>query len=100
NNLLGVVIGNLDLMRGVRPDDAQLAELSADALDAALRGAELTRRLLAFARRQPLNPERINVNQLVGETAKLLKRVLGEAVEIALELEPEIWPVIVDPAQL
>jgi signal transduction histidine kinase len=100
NNLLGVVIGNLDLMQPMIEPLENGAALRDDALDAALRGAELTRRLLAFARRQPLNPERIDVNQLVGETAKLLQRVLGEAVEIALELEPEIWPVVVDPAQL
>ena len=54
NNLLAIIIGNLDLLREIRQDDAVTDELVRDALDAALRGADLTRRLLAFARRQPL----------------------------------------------
>jgi signal transduction histidine kinase len=100
NNLLAVVIGNLDTLQEARKDDPELNELAGEALEAALRGADLTRRLLAFARRQPLQPEQINVNAFVQEISKLLTRVLGDQIEVMLDLAPDIWPVIADPAQL
>jgi PAS domain S-box-containing protein len=65
NNVLGVIIGNIDLLRDLRTDDADVDELTREALDAAFRGADLTRRLLAFARQQPLRPQRIDLNELV-----------------------------------
>ncbi len=95
NNLLAVIIANLD-----RKDDAQVVEFAGEAAEAAVRGADLTRQLLAFARRQPLRPERIDLNGLVSGITKLLFRTLGEQIEITLELAPEIWPVAADPAQL
>jgi PAS domain S-box-containing protein len=100
NNLLGVIIGNLDLLRGLRWEDDELIELSGDALDAALGGADLTRRLLAFARRQPLQPQRIDLKVLVSGTVKLLRRVLGEDISIALDLAADTGAVLADPAQL
>ena len=100
NNLLGVIIGNLDVLRATRKGDAEVEELGGEALDAALRGADLTRRLLAFARRQPLQPELIDVNEHVGAITKLLARTLGERVELVVETAPGIWPVLADPAQL
>jgi len=100
NNLLGVIIGNLDVMRDLTKGNAEIDELVGDALDAALRGAELTRRLLAFARRQPLSPARIDVNALVDGITKLLARTLGEAVVVSVKLSPDLWPVVADPAQL
>jgi PAS domain S-box-containing protein len=100
NNLLGIIIGNLDLLREARPDDDEIADLSGEALDAAMRGADLTRRLLAFARRQPLQNERIDVNRLVTDTVQLLRRVLGEHVEISLRFSQGVCPVVADPAQL
>ena len=100
NNLLGVIIGNIDLLRSLRPDDVELDELTLDALNAALGGAELTRRLLAFARRQPLQPQRIELTALVGGTVKLLRRVIGDNIEISLKLAKDTGPVMADPAQL
>ncbi len=100
NNLLGIVIANLDLLRELKGDDPDVGELSKEALDASLRGAELTRRLLAFARQQPLQPRRIDVNELVGGITKLLGRTVGEDVEISLDLAPNVYSTIVDPAQL
>jgi signal transduction histidine kinase/ActR/RegA family two-component response regulator len=100
NNHLGIIIGNLDLLgegAGQNPDDKELID---DALAAAFSGADLTRRLLAFARRQPLRPERIDANQRVGEIAKLLRRTLGERVEIMLNFDASIRAVSADPAQL
>ena len=100
NNLLGVIIGNLDVLRGLKKADEDVVELAGEALDAALRGADLTRRLLAFARRQPLRPERTEVNELVEGITTLLRRTLGEHIEVTMELAPELWPAVADPAQL
>jgi PAS domain S-box-containing protein len=100
NNLLGIVILNLDLLSEARGSDPEIAELSHEAMDAALRGAELIRRLLAFARRQPLRATQTDVNALVTEITRLLARTLGEDISIDLELQPEVWPTVVDPAQL
>jgi PAS domain S-box-containing protein len=99
NNLLCVVVGNLDLLRD-RLDTGPDAEILREALDAALRGADLTRRLLAFARRQPLQPRKLELNTVVSGTAKLLSRTLGEMVEVRLTLAGDIGAVLADPAQL
>jgi PAS domain S-box-containing protein len=100
NNLLLVVMGNLEMLLGDKPDDAETQEFAGEALKAAQRGAALNRSLLAFARQQPLRPQRVDVNALVGDITKLLSRMLGERIEFGLEIAPEIWPVVVDPAQL
>ncbi|HEX3860296.1 MAG TPA: PAS domain S-box protein [Stellaceae bacterium] len=100
NNLLGIIIANIEFLREIKGDDADVAELTQEALDAALRGAELTRRLLAFARQQPLQPRRIDVNELVLGITRLIRRTLGENIEIALELATETWRTVIDPAQL
>jgi two-component system CheB/CheR fusion protein len=100
NNMLGVIIGNIDLLRDLRGDDPDIEELTHEALDAAFRGADLTRRLLAFARQQPLRPQHVDVNELVSGITRLLRRTIGEDIEISLDLTAELWPVVVDPAQL
>jgi signal transduction histidine kinase len=98
NNLLGIIIGNLDLARG--QVEGEIEELVSDAHEAAWRGADLTRRLLAFARRQPLHPEPIKVNDLIANTVRLLRPLLGETIEISLQLADGLWPATADPAQL
>ncbi|MEJ0097136.1 MAG: ATP-binding protein [Bauldia sp.] len=100
NNLLAVVIGNLDILCGRREQDPDVQELAREALDAAVHGADLTRRLLAFARRQPLQPQQVDPNELITGTVKLLRRMLDAGIEIPLALAPEVWSVVVDPAQL
>jgi two-component system CheB/CheR fusion protein len=100
NNMLGVIIGNIDLLRDLKGEDPDIDELTREALDAAFRGADLTRRLLAFARQQPLRPQHVDVNELVSGITRLLRRTIGEDVEISLDLAAELWPVVVDPAQL
>ena len=100
NNVLGVIIGNLDLLGRRTKSDPLSEELRDEAAQAALRGADLTRRLLAFARRQPLRPETTSVNELIDGLAKLLRRMLGESVALTLHLDPKVWSVVVDPAQL
>jgi len=100
NNLLAIIIGNLDLLRdqvGGNPDALEAVE---EALGASLRGADLNRRLLAFARRQPLQPRNIDLNELVAGMTKLLERTLGEHIDIVLSTAEGLWPLVVDPTQL
>jgi signal transduction histidine kinase/ActR/RegA family two-component response regulator len=98
NNHLGIIMGNLDLL--AEDISADQRELVDDALSAASNGAELTRRLLAFARRQPLRPQRIDANRLIGEITRLLRRTLGEQIELRLNLDPSVPAVLADPSQL
>jgi PAS domain S-box-containing protein len=100
NNLLGVIIGNIELARPLLPRNDAACELFEDAFEAALRGAELTRRLLAFGRRQPLQPQRVALNELVTGMAKLLRRTLGEDIDIRLDLAGDLWFALADPGQV
>jgi signal transduction histidine kinase len=100
NNILAIIVGNLDILHDLPARTLQEKELVQDALEAALRGSELIRRLLAFARRQPLRPDRIDVNALVGGISRLLARTLGENVEIELDLDLAIPTILADPVQL
>ena len=100
NNLLGVVVGNLDLLQERLEGDAESAELLDEALGAALRGADVTRQLLAFSRRQPLQPKIVGPNETITRMSKLLSRAIGEQIEVRLNLPDGIWPVHIDPAQL
>jgi PAS domain S-box-containing protein len=100
NNYLGVIIGNLDLLREITTSDPDRTMLIDAALSGAARGAELTQSLLAFARRQPLDPVTTDLNQRVGVIAELLKRTLGEGVRIATKLSVDLWPVKIDGARL
>jgi PAS domain S-box-containing protein len=100
NNLLAIVIGNLDLLRGSVEDDTDANEILDEALQASLQGAELNRRLLAFARRQPLQPKHVNLSELIADTVKLLSRTLGAQVTINVAMEPDLWPLLIDPVQL
>ncbi len=100
NNLLGIIIGNLDSLHGDIANNTANYDMVRDALDAALRGADLTSRLLAFARRQPLSPEAIGLNVLVDRSLSLLNRTLGEHIQVDVEFAVDIWPALVDPVQL
>jgi nitrogen-specific signal transduction histidine kinase/CheY-like chemotaxis protein len=100
NNLLTTVIGNLDL-QGDQIHDNEPARTFADAATrAALRGADLTQRLLAFSRNQPLNPRSINVNQLMSNATELLRRTLGEDIEVETVLGGGLWNAMMDQALL
>jgi PAS domain S-box-containing protein len=100
NNLLTVIIGNLDMLAEWPGADARARETAEIALRAADRGADLVRSLLAFSRKQPLQPRVVNLNEIVLETDHLLRRTLGEQVELETSPERKIWLTMVDPAQL
>lgn len=100
NNLLAVVVGNLDLLEAKLTGDPDAQELADTALQAGLRGAELTRQLLAFSRQQSLEPKVFDLNGLVRGTTQLLRRTLGERIVIQLQLAEGLWLGIADPAQV
>ena len=100
NNLLTVVIGSLDLLQDRLERGSQVARFAETALKASLRGANLTRQLLAFARRQTLDPKTVNFNDRVTGIIDILQRTLGEEIEIKTSLAPDLWAAFVDPAQL
>ncbi|ALS99614.1 hybrid sensor histidine kinase/response regulator [Lacimicrobium alkaliphilum] len=100
NNLLTVILGNSELlMEQVDKDDPRHA-LAAVNVTAAERGAELTNRLLAFARRQALQPRVINLNDLIAGMEGLLRRSLKENIDIQFVYFNPLWPVEVDPGQM
>jgi PAS domain S-box-containing protein len=99
NNLLTAVIGNLELLAH-RPAGETERKLVESAMRAALRGAKLTQQLLAFSRRQQLQPRPIDVNELVSGMGDLLARTIGSTIEIRTALQDGLWPAVADPNQL
>ncbi len=100
NNLLGIILGNLQLLDEIIAEPGEAKELITDALWSAARGGDLTHRLLAFARRQRLNPKVTDVNAVVSEMTELLRRTLGERIEIEENLANDLWPSMIDRGQL
>jgi PAS domain S-box-containing protein len=100
NNLLTVIAGNAELLAEQLAPQPKLSGLAGMVVQAAERGAKLTRHLLAFARKQPLQPRAVDVNELVASMAPLLQRTLGAHVEIVLAPADGLWSALVDPSQL
>jgi signal transduction histidine kinase/FixJ family two-component response regulator len=100
NNLLSIIIGSLDLMEPMAADNPRLQRAVNMAQRAADRGARLTEQLLAFARRQVLRPQIIELNEIIGEYQGLLRRAVGEAVELRTELSHEPCYCHIDPVHL
>jgi PAS domain S-box-containing protein len=100
NNLLAAILGNLDLLRKRLPDDAKFRRLLDGAIHGAERGASLTSRLLAFARRQELKPKAVDVAALTSGMTELLERSLGSAIQIETRIPADLPAVHVDVNQL
>ena len=100
NNLLTVILGNAELLTEQLTENQRLRALAELTQKAAERGAELTNHLLAFARRQTLAPRVVDVNRLTAGLDAMLRRTLGEAIEIELVRGAGLWPAMVDAAQL
>jgi PAS domain S-box-containing protein len=100
NNLLTVIMGNADLLIEESGDDARMRVVAEMIQAAAGRGADLTHRLLAFSRRQPLAPRVVDVNQLVIGLEGLLRRTLHEDIEVEMVRGAGLWRAVVDQAQL
>lgn len=100
NNLLTVIIGNLQLVEKALGDNEKAAKRAREAIDAATKGSELTRQLLAFARRQPLAPQEIEVNELIENMGSMLSRSIGGSIELKVDLMDGAPVIKADPTQL
>jgi PAS domain S-box-containing protein len=100
NNLLMAVLGNLSLLRKRLTPDPRTTRLIEGAIQGAERGAALTKRMLAFARRQELKPQAVEAERLVQGMTDLLRQSLGPAVEVVLDFPPGLPPLRIDPNQL
>ena len=104
NNLLMIIMGNLDRIRheteALGASAANVQRSIANAMRGAQRGAALTQRLLAFSRRQPLNPKVLDLNKYLSGVGDFLQRALGETIEIEVIGAPRLWPIEVDIPQL
>ena len=99
NNLLTVISGNLEMIEN-QIDDDKLRELLREAQDATTDGAKLTEQLLAFGRRQPLNPKLTDVGKLIADFSDLLRRTLGETIELRTVVKGASKQALVDASQL
>ncbi|MCK0530976.1 hybrid sensor histidine kinase/response regulator [Sphingobium agri] len=100
NNLLQVVTGNLELLQRGLNDNERMRRAADNAMAGAERAAMLTQQLLAFSRRQPLAPERVDPNRLVSRMSDLLNRTLGERIEVETIQAARAWPIEVDLNQM
>jgi len=100
NNILTVIVGTIEILSEALTDRPHLAAIAKLIDEAAARGADLTQGLLAFARRQPLQPREVDVNALIIDSARLLRPTLGEQIEIDSMLADDVTHALVDPSQL
>jgi signal transduction histidine kinase len=101
NNMLAVVVGGIDLaQRRLNGPRREVLSHLQNAMEGATRAAALTRRLLSFARSEPLLPERIDSKDLIGGMSDLLDRTIGERIKIDVKVARDTWPTYVDPHQL
>lgn len=100
NNMLSVILGHTELILEQLPQDSSLREDLHEILEASKRSTELTRQLLAFARKQKRAPEIIDVNSLISNMTRMLIRLIGEDVSINWLPRDDLWQVKMDPSQL
>ena len=100
NNLLTVILGNAEHLADSLAGNKELHRIAGDIATAAERGSDLTRSLLAFARKQPLRPRDLDIAGKILDMQALLRRTLGGHIECTFALEPDLWMTSVDPGQL
>jgi PAS domain S-box-containing protein len=100
NNILTVITGSIDLLVDDLADKPKLAAIAMMIGEASTRAANLTGQLLAFARKQALQPHDTDINRLIVDTTSLLRPTLGEEIEISSALEEGCWHAMIDPSQL
>ena len=100
NNLLTVVLGNAELLSAQLAEESLERELAQTIFEAATRGASMTQRLLAFARKQALSPQPVDVNRLISDMDPLLRQAVGEEIQIAIVHGSGLWQALADPGQL
>ena len=100
NNMLSVILGNTEIaMEDLAPDDPPHNNLS-EIFSAANRSADITRQLLAFARKQTIAPKVLDLNRTIKSMLKMLRRLIGEDIDLAWRPETTVWPVRMDPSQI
>ncbi len=100
NNLLTIIIGNLQLLEGKLVTDERSARRLGEAIDAANKGSDLTRQMLAFARKQVLEPREVLVNDMVKGIAPLISRSIGETIQLKVDAMTGEPKAVIDPSQL
>ncbi len=100
NNLLGIILGNLDLLERQLQGNEDALKRVKSALNAASRGADLTKRMLAFSRLQHLKPAPTVLNNSIATVVEMAARILGENIEIITKLDPAIPPIMIDATEL
>jgi CheY-like chemotaxis protein len=100
NNLLTAINGFAELVQGQLEPDNGLREMVDKILNSGQRAADLVRQLLAFSRKQIIEPRVMNLNTVVVEMDKMLRRIIGEDIDLKISLAPDLWPVRVDAAQM
>jgi PAS domain S-box-containing protein len=100
NNLLMAIMGYGELIRTSLVKDDPLYRYSDDILKATERAASLTQQLLAFSRQQVMQPQMLNLNRVVGELEKMLRRLIGEHIDMEILAAPDLWAVEADPGQI
>ncbi len=100
NNLLTAIIGFAQLMGNELSPDDPLQESLGKVLDSGRRAANLVRQLLAFSRKQVIQPQVLDLNHVVADMDKMLRRIIGEDVQLKSNPAPDLWPVKVDPTQI
>jgi signal transduction histidine kinase len=100
NNILTVITGTIAILAEAVADRPDLAAIAGMIDEAAMRGADLTQRLLAFARKQPLQPRQVDINSLIIEATNLLRPTLGERIEVQIKLAEGAPHALIDPSQL
>ena len=100
NNVIGAIMGWAELGKEEVPEGSRAAKFFQNIRAQSDRAAGLTRQLLAYARRQTLEPRIINLNQMIGETTALLQKAIGEQIEMKLVLAPDLQPTRADPSQI
>jgi PAS domain S-box-containing protein len=100
NNLLAIVVANVEMALDEVKAETELRKLLTGALNSALHGGELTHRLLAFSRQQPLEPAAFSINKMLPDVVAILKRTLGEGISVRMETSEDLWPAFADPSQV
>lgn len=100
NNMLSVIIGHTDLLIMRLPEDSPLKNDLQEILEASKRATDLTRQLLAFAKKQKRNPKVLNLNELVTGMARMLTRLIGEDIEMDWQPGEHLWSIQMDPSQI
>jgi PAS domain S-box-containing protein len=100
NNLLTIVMNSAEVLKDKLRDDPEMTEIADDAIGAVLRGSDLVRRLLAFARMQRLEPTSVDLNRRLVSISSLLQRTLGERINLRIQAGETLWNALVDPTQV